>query len=135
MKIVDFYPELSGRKGQSTINITRQGVISVSVVACKLIDIKPGDEVIISFDQDRPMDWFIRKGEADAGGHKLVLRLHNKNKDAKNMQSLMANCASLTNKIFLHLKTDKKSVSMRIGSDPIEIEGVKYFPIITASVK
>jgi hypothetical protein len=133
MKILDFTPDVSVRRGQCTINISIKGLISVSGEACRLLGIKSGDEVIISYDKDNKKDWFIRKGES-IEGRKIILRPHLKNKVDKE-QHLLANCSSLTNEILASLKSLNKTAVMMISKEPVECDGIKYYPIITAGVK
>jgi len=130
MKITDFVPSASNGTKACTINITVKGYISLTQETCRLLDLVSEDEIVISFDEDHPKDWFIRKGNANVG-RKIIVKQH-----SAEIKVLTATCSSLTHEIFSKLViTTKKSLRLPISREPIEQNGVKYYPIITAGAK
>lgn len=110
-------------KGTASITISKASSISLSAAAVELLKLKKGDKVIFCNDEDRPLDWYISTGE-----NGFILR-------ESGSKSLLFNSyvIRITFRESLKINTPK-SFSLRIGSEPVEIEGAKWWPIITAGV-
>lgn len=122
MKLIIYNIENSkaDRTGERLCRVNRKaGVITFSGEMVKCLDLKAGDRVIVAADQEDKKGWYISKTENEAGfivtGKDKTLLFHN---------SFVAGLLLSSMKI-------EKSASFLVAKEPVEIEGEKYYQLIT----
>jgi len=103
----------------------KAGLISFSIAAIKLLDLKKEDRVIILQDEENPEDWYINKTQSKS---RFALRFQD------NKKGVFFNCALITRRILDSLGFEGKSCSMPISKKPIDNNGEKYYLIITSNI-
>lgn len=117
-----------GRLTGKSISISSAGVFSFSKDLIQEIGLKDNDKLNFYQDEANPKDWFLC---AEKDGQ-LLLRSYCKNNSYK---TYMANNADVAKKLRNALRIlHSKSFKVPVGSAN-EIEGVMYWPLITAAVK
>jgi hypothetical protein len=103
----------------------RAGLISLSKAAVELLGVSVGNGVVFLQDEDSPRDWFICKSNTDVS---FVLRTSDKKKQFDFNSSVLAK------KILSSLQVREEYIScgFMIQKKAVEIDGQKYFLIITA---
>ena len=119
------------KPGTSTIRFLKAGSITLSKRATEAIELNKGDKILFVQDKNRPMDWYITK-ELNSKEEGFALR------KLSHVNGLTCNCAYVCKKLFDSLK-DKvpagaKSISAKVSEEPTEIDGVKYYAIITKGI-
>jgi hypothetical protein len=108
--------------GKALIRIARKsGLITFSKSACEKLGLTLNDKLNICQDEESPLDFYIHK-TAHPSGFELRIKAPAKTGAA-------FNCAKLSNLILWDKNC--KSAAYLIG-DSFELEGLLYWPIITA---
>lgn len=103
----------------------KPGGTSFNGALVEMLKLKHGDCVQICQDEDSPKDWYILLSESG-----FVL---NKPKDGG--KYLFFNSIPLGRKVLESLKVENQSARMIVVNEPVEIDNLTYYPIITASAK
>lgn len=88
------------------------------------MEISIGDKVSLHQDEENPKDWFISKDE-----NGIIL------KGKKEEGVLIFHLTEAVKKIFTECEITSKSISFVVSQTPIELNNIKYYPIITSSAK
>ena len=117
-----------GRLTGKSISVSAAGVFSFSKELITETGLKEDDKLNFYQDEENPRDWFLC---AEKEGQ-LILRSYAKN---SSYNTFMANNSDMAKKLrkSLGLLT-AKSFKVPVGVVN-EIEGVKYWPLITAAIK
>jgi hypothetical protein len=106
-------------RGVATVNInTKNGCLSFSRTFIEAVGWAEGTPVAFSQDEARPADWYV--AVADEG---FPLR--------GKQGALLAQSAAMARQILGSLSVQSKTVSCRMSTEPIELDGVKYHAILT----
>lgn len=122
MKLIIYNIENSkaDRNGERLCRVNRKtGVISFSGELVKCLDLKAGDRIIVAADQEDKKGWYISKTENEAG-----FIVTGKDKTLLIRNSFVAGLLLSSMKI-------EKSASFLVAKEPVEIEGEKYYQLIT----
>lgn len=128
MKLKTFNAENASlkRSGKPTIRVNRKsGVLSLSTSALELMDLKQGSEIELSQDEDSPADWYIHKSHS-GNGFKIKCRLRNAQIQSTYLARKILDCLK---------QPDMQSARFLISREPVEIEGLTCWLIITSSGK
>ena len=109
-------------RGQGTdpfVRINANGTITLSEAATVLLDVKAGDKIAISQDDDG--EWYVTKNSEG-----FVLRGKN------NSPILTMQCVFITKQI---LDDETKSARMMLAKEPIVYQKQKLYAILTSSKK
>ena len=126
MKLKEFNQENSRNimTGRLTVRIYRRtGIFQFSKQAAEVLGLQIGSLVTIHQDEEHPEDFYFHKTSDPKG---FILR----GKGAE-LSGLTFNCSKVAVKI-LDLKKVEKSASFQISKQPMLINGLEYWPIITA---
>jgi hypothetical protein len=113
--------------GRSTIRFSRRGIISFSAKACEELSLKKGDKISVHQDEDNPADWYISINSENG----WPLRENRKGSSGLKFNSAVMSATILD--AFEDLT--ERGYTMRLSSEPIEIDGQVLYPIITSSAK
>ena len=114
--------------GPPQISINPKAVlISFTGKTIELLKIAEGEKIAFSQDEESPRDWFLSKNE---NGFPLRVRDDSK----KKIKSYSLNNNAIARKLLNSLGIEG-SFRFTIGTEPININGVDYWPIITAAAK
>lgn len=122
MKLIIYNIENSkaDRNGERLCRVNRKtGVISFSGELVKCLDLKAGDRIIVAADQEDKKGWYISKTENEAG-----FIVTGKDKTLLIRNSFVAGLLLSSMKI-------EKSASFLVAKESVEIEGEKYYQLIT----
>ena len=122
MKLIIYNIENSkaDRTGERLCRVNRKtGVISFSGEMVKCLELKAGDRVQLANDEENKKNWFICKTDSEAG-----FPITGKDKTLLIRNSFVAGLLLSSVKI-------EKSASFLIANDAEEIDGVKYYQLIT----
>ena len=126
MKLKEFNQE-NARKivtGRSTVRIYRKtGVFQLSKQAAEVIGLQAGSRGTIHQDEEHPEDFYLHK-TADPNGFLLRGR-------GTDLTGLTFNCTKAAVEI-LEPKNVDNSAAFQVSKLPITINGLEYWPIITA---
>jgi hypothetical protein len=111
--------------GKVGITLRTDGVFSFSVALTELMGLKADDKVLIAQDEEKPLDWYILKHEEG-----FILRHPGKEKKGVSFSNKRLRKIILEAVLF-----EDKTCSFLVAKEPTEIDGVKYWAIITKSVK
>jgi hypothetical protein len=116
-----------GRKPILYINV-ETGAFRFNVSASQLIGIGGAKRVSIHQDEDKTEDMYV---SLDMRGFPVRVDAP---KDNENMAYVFKNKA-LAETLFADLTNNSKSLRVPIGREPVNIDGTKYWPLITAALK
>ena len=103
-----------------SVNVNRKtGVITFSGEMVKCLELKTGDRIIVANDQEDKKGWYICKTNSEAG---FVVT-------GKDKALLIRN--SFVAGLLLSSVKIEKSASFLVAKEPVEIEGEKYYQLIT----
>lgn len=122
MKLIIYNIENSkaDRIGERLCRVNRKtGVISFSGELVKCLDLKAGDRIIVAADQEDKKGWYISKTDSETG-----FIVTGKDKTLLIRNSFVAGLLLSSMKI-------EKSASFLVAKEPVEIEGEKYYQLIT----
>lgn len=112
----------TAKGGNRTVRINRSnGVIYLSRMLAKSLSFRGGEKMIIANDEDNPKDWYLGKTNNENG---FDLR------DDKGGVRFINKCLAL--KILDSAKVEANSTFL-VAKEPINIDGVLYYKIITSS--
>jgi len=123
MKLVTFnrVSVPSRSKGEAIVSLSRKGASSLSKDAVQLTELTAGEEIGFHQDEKKPEDWYMSRTEDG-----FMLR------DDKGSGGLAFNNVVMADIILESLNIDQERVAFLIGSEPVIIDEVQYWPIITA---
>lgn len=121
MKLKIYNKNTRSRHSEPFLTFGKNGAVTISQEAAKILELKNGDSIVISQDEEGPKDWYIAKGCDD-----IIVR-------DKGSGSLLFNSAS----IGIELKKStglniNKSVRFRMANEPTLQDGVKWYALITS---
>lgn len=122
MKLIIYNIENSkaDRSGERLCRVNRKtGVITFSGEMVKCLELKTGDRIIVANDQEDKKGWYICKTNSEAG---FVVT-------GKDKALLIRN--SFVAGLLLSSVKIEKSASFLVAKEPVEIEGEKYYQLIT----
>lgn len=122
MKLIIYNIENSKatRSGERLCRVNRQtGVFTFSGEMAKCLELKAGDHIIVANDQEDKKGWYICKTNNEGGfivtGKEKMLLIRN----------------SFVAGLLLNSLKIEKSASFLVAKEPIEIEGDKYYQLLT----
>ncbi len=113
-----------GRETKPKIRMGKTGYIYITKKVSAMMEISIGDKVSLHQDEENPKDWFISKDE-----NGIIL------KGKKEEGVLIFHLTEAVKKIFTECEITSKSISFVVSQTPIELNNIKYYPIITSSAK
>ena len=127
MKLKEFNKDNSASLKKSDVAVSfnrKSGVICFTKGSVEFFDLKEGDEIIVAQDEETKKDWYFAKKK---GG--FVLRSDSANQRLKfnNTRTVLAILGSLDSELVLF--------KCYIGTEPIMVGKIDYYPIITLSIK
>jgi hypothetical protein len=109
------------RRGPAFISFSRKAASSISKTAAVMMDMEAGSLIGIHQDKDEPENWYVSLAEDG-----FELRTNSSG------QCIIFNNAALANMLLDYLEIPGERVTFLIGKEPVEEDGVKYWPILTA---
>ena len=128
MKLKTFNAEncVSSRTLKPSVRIcTKSGVISFNKEAASRMNLNDGDQVTIHQSEEEESDWFVSK--VNESGFQL--------RAATQGGSLLFNNTTLCRMIADSVNYIGQSGKLMVGSEPVTSGEVKYWPLITASLR
>jgi hypothetical protein len=128
MKLVLFTPDNLGSvaSGRPIINFARNGHVSISIAAVRLLKLGEGERVVIAQDPDFPDNWYIKVcAPLDTSGFAV--------RRPSGQKSLYFASSKLAKMFLAHFNLGK-SVSVVVGDDPVKGKTGAYYPLITAAL-
>lgn len=108
----------------------KSGIVRLNKGLVALLKLNNGSPVVFTQDEESPEDWYIATKE---GG--LSFRKDRSGGSSRDNDVLVANSMYLVKSIVKSLDIPLLSFRMYVGTEPTEIEGILYYPIITKSWK
>lgn len=105
------------------INI-KSGRIRINKSTIDLMKLELGMQVVFSQDEENPKDWYLAIKE----GGLLV-------KQGLDSTSFMAYSRYIAKVIAESCEINITSFRMNIGKEPVVVDGIEYYPVITSSWK
>jgi bifunctional DNA-binding transcriptional regulator/antitoxin component of YhaV-PrlF toxin-antitoxin module len=125
MKLKTFNTLMSARNLRTAkVTVSKTGLISLNAAAAETVGLKPGDKLEIVQDEDSPKDWYI-KAKSSEDGFEV--------RDYKN-GAVAFNSVPLTQTIRQSLAKEG-SLFIPVALEPVDLEGDKYFSLLTSAVK
>jgi hypothetical protein len=132
MKLKEFNLDNSklANPGECTLRVnSKAGLFSFSKEASKLLELDEKTKVTFHQDEESPTDWYVKVTTEKNG---FLLR----KKD--NVAEHAFNCTAIAKSILDSIKPTKTATphvacGFKISKEPIDIEGEKYWLIITAA--
>lgn len=117
---------LPGFRGNSraSVRFFKTGMITFTASALKRLGLAQGQYVEIAQDEDSPEDWFIMHSTEQSG---FLLR------DGGKSGNAIFNNAHIGREFVNQFGPGKNSVACLLATEPVTIDGVEYWPIITSS--
>ena len=126
LKVYDKRNSCSFSTGRPTVRISRKaGLLTFQKGAISLLGLLPGDKLIVCNDEDSPRDWYIHKtADPEAFAPKQ------KGKAGANI--VQFNSSILATKVLDSAGVAGRA-SFAISKTPAIINGMEYWPLITAN--
>lgn len=109
-------------RGKAFIHITKNGIFTFNKPMVEKLGLKIGDSLRIANDEANPKDWYLLLGEHPDG-----FKVRKKTAD-----TVLFNAAGIADLIFKSLKTTPKPGRILIGAEPVEVDKLKVWPLITS---
>ena len=124
MRLKKYTPDTVGKqkRGEAFVKLNVVGLITFSTRAGEMIGLEKGMRIEFCRDEDRPHDWYIHITKADEGF-----------KVWQNGSSklLAINSAGMVREVFSDIDTVVSRETFMIDSCPVELNGEKFWKIIT----
>ena len=106
----------------ATISISKAGYIVLNSASAFLLGVKKDTKVVLAQDSKEKCDWYIAVNDKEG----VLLKEVGKNK-------LGWQGKSIANKLIASCDVPEHATSVlyRISDEPVELDGVNYYPIIT----
>lgn len=126
LKTFDRSNSYGARSSEPTISLMKNGAISFSRGATKMIGLEVAGKVQFHQDEESPSDWYISKSD-DVDGFDIRGKSENKN------PYFMIASSFIVNKIKAQIGLDSVDtpIKMKILRKPTEVDGVVYWCIVT----
>jgi hypothetical protein len=130
MKLKEFNTENveKSRRGQASIRLTKSGMISISKELGELLQLKVGDKLALSQNEDKPKDWYLNVSP-------IGFAIRNDSKNEKEKNRFAFNCSSLVQKLFDSIGYEGSSIAFLVSEEAEKISKVSYYAILTAGYR
>lgn len=130
MKLITIDPlKLERKKGNANLQMSiKNGVINFSPMLLAMMDINIGSRINFLQDEENPTNWYLCKATSSG------FELRGKNTSSSNCVAVLQ-CIPLVRKIFNSIDFLKNTGKCLVGTEPININGIPHYEIITASFK
>ncbi len=108
------------------------GSISFSTVTVKDLGITLDHKVMFAKDEDSKTQWYFAVSKDLENGIKL--RVKKNGGMCKDVETVACSCRLVVDGILADFKAEKNAVLL-VGAKPKEIDGIKWFPIVTTPLK
>lgn len=117
-----------------TIRVNRHGYIYLSGALAAEMDLRHESRLNMAHDEENPKDWYLCRTQDETG---FLLR-GNRHKELPKTKRHAVNGVEFSNvclatKLLALVKTEYFSVRFLVAKEPVELEGVKYYKILTSN--
>lgn len=117
-----------------TIRVNRHGYIYLSGALAAEMDLQHESRLNMANDEENPKDWYLCKTQDETG---FLLRgdRHKELPQTKRhtISGVEFSNVCLATKMLSFAKTECFSVRFLVAKEPVEVEGVKYYKILTSN--
>lgn len=117
-----------------TIRVNRHGYIYLSGALAAEMDLRHGSRLNMAHDEENPKDWYLCRTQDEAG---FLLRGDRHKEPPKTKRHAVSGVefsnVCLATKLLALVKTECFSVRFLVAKEPVEVDGVKYYKILTAN--
>lgn len=107
----------------------KTGQLYIAKQLQKDLNLEANTSLIIAKDSDSKCDWFVAFGVDNDNAYRLLVK-NNGSKECR-QQSLYTTARQVVQGILKNLK-GKQAASLLVGNTPVDIDGVKWYKLITA---
>lgn len=130
MKLKEFNSQNSSfvKTGEPTISCNvKAGLMNLSIELVKIMKLSDDSRISIHQDEENPEDWYLSDS-------KDGFKLRSDKKGSKGNAALSFNNTTTVKALAKSLNIDSNYIKCKVGDEPIVVNKVKYYPIITKSV-